>query len=112
MATPSDRVPAVESAVSTRPEWTQEQAVQYEVARESITALISFRSQWIFDEEAKRAPDQVAIGRWEGESAALAAELQGLDVRDHELVARICREYGAEIKRLDALETQRERGDG
>jgi hypothetical protein len=102
----------LESLARPRPGWTQEQAVQYEVAREAIAALMAFRSQWIFDEEAKPSPDHAAIERWDAESAALAAELRGLDVRDDERVARICREYGAQIKRLDALETQRERGDG
>ena len=112
MATPSDRVPPSEPAASAQAEWTQEQAVQYEVAREAITALIAFRSQWVFDEEGRPSPDHVAIERWNAESAALAAELKGLDVRDHERVARICREYGPEIQRLDALEAERDRADG
>jgi hypothetical protein len=104
MATPSDRAPAIDTPQVQRPEWTQEQAVQYEVAREAITALMAFRSQWIFDEEQRAAPDHAAIERWEAESTALAAELRGLDVRDRERIAQICQTYGAEIKRLDALE--------
>lgn len=98
---------ASELVDSRRPEWTQDESIEYEVARESITALISFRSQWLFDEEAKPSPDQAAIERWRGESAALAAELHGLHVGDRERIARICREYGPEIKRLDALELRR-----
>lgn len=107
MATPSDRAPARQSAAPSQPEWNQEQAIEYEVAREAITALMAFRSQWIFDEEQKRSPDHAAIARWNSESAAFAAELRNLHVRDHENVARICRTYGPEIQRLDALERPR-----
>jgi hypothetical protein len=111
MKPPSDRTPAFETTLSARPEWTQEEAIRYEVAREAVTALMAFRSQWIFDEEAKPSADHMLIERWESERAALAAELRGLHVCDHERVARICRVYGAEIRRLDALEAQRERCD-
>jgi hypothetical protein len=87
------------------PEWTHEDCVQYEVARESITALMAYRSQWIFDEQQKPAPDAAAIHRWRAERAQYAAELRGLDVRDRALIARVCRDYGAEIRRLDAQAT-------
>jgi hypothetical protein len=39
------------------PKWSQEEAVSYEVARELITALMAFRSEWIALERAKPAPD-------------------------------------------------------
>lgn len=61
--------------------------IDYEVAREAVTALIAFRSQWVSDEEAKPMPDSMLIERWDSESAAFAAEPR----------------YGAEIKRLDTL---------
>ena len=107
--TPIDRDPAFEAVTTRQPEWTQEQAVQYEVARESIATLMAFRSQWIFDEEHAGSPDLTAIARWRSERAVLAAELKGLDIRDQELIARICDTYGAEIRRLGALEQQRDR---
>jgi hypothetical protein len=104
VAAPSDRAPSDPSGDGGRqPEWTHEGCVEYEVAREAITALMAFRSQWISDEQQKPAPDQ-AIERWEAESAQYALEPQGLDVRDQTRLAQICRDYGAEIRRLDAAE--------
>jgi hypothetical protein len=102
---PSFRPPPIVAADS--PEWTHEDCVQYEVAREAITALMAFRSQWIFDEQQKPAPDLETIAGWRAERSQLAAQLQGLDVRDKDTVKRICREYGPEIKRLDLLDVQR-----
>lgn len=87
---------------SDRPEWTHEECVDYEVARETITALIGFRSEWIHQEQQKPAPDQASIARWEAETDAFVQELRGLDVRDRANIARIHRDYGAEVKRLNA----------
>ncbi|HKP61488.1 MAG TPA: hypothetical protein VJV78_32385 [Polyangiales bacterium] len=111
MGTSSDRAPAFQAHDPAPPEWSQDQAVKYEVAREAITALMAFRSQWIFDEEGSAAPDLAAIESWRAERAAFAAELRSLDVRDQKTLARICELYGPEIRRLDALELQRERRD-
>lgn len=85
-----------------QPKWTHEDCVNYESARELITHLMAFRSEWIGRERAKAAPDLVAIERWNAERGAYAAELRGLDVTDRENIARIRRDYGAEIRRLSA----------
>jgi hypothetical protein len=86
-----------------QPQWTHDDCVQYEVAREAITGLMAFRSQWIFDEQQKQQPDDTAIQEWRRQRAQLASELQGLDVTDRATNDRICREYGAEIQRLATL---------
>ena len=83
-----------------QPKWTHEDCVNYESARELITHLMAFRSEWIARERAKVAPDLVAIERWNAERGSYAAELRGLDVTDRENIARIRRDYGAEIRRL------------
>jgi hypothetical protein len=85
------------------PEWTHEDCVAYEVAREAITGLLAYRSQWIFDEQRKPAPDPGAIERWRAERSHYAAALRGLDVRDGERIARVRRDYGAELRRLGGL---------
>ena len=85
-----------------QPKWTHEDCVNYESARELITHLMAFRSEWISRERAKTAPDLAMIERWNAERGAYAAELRGLDVTDRENIARIRRDYGAEIRRLSA----------
>lgn len=85
-----------------QPKWTHEDCVNYESARELITHLMAFRSEWIARERAKTAPDLETIERWNAERGAYAAELRELDVTDRENIARIRRDYGAEIRRLSA----------
>jgi hypothetical protein len=67
------------------PEWTQEDSVAYEVARDPITALMAYRSRWIFGEEAKPSPDHAAIEylrhrsrRASRETASCHGQRQGL----------------------------------
>ena len=87
---------------SAQPQWTHEDCVNYESARELITELMAFRSEWIGCERAKTVPDLSAIERWKIERGAYAAELRGLDVTDRENIARIRRDHGAEVRRLAA----------
>lgn len=97
------------SSAQTRPpeQWTHEECVDYEVARECIGGLIAIRSKWIYNEEKKLSPDLEAIARWDAEIDTYVQERRGLDLHDHENIARIRRDYGAEIRRLHAEETQR-----
>lgn len=89
----------------TRPpeQWTHEECVNYEVARECIGNLIAIRSKWLRNERKKAFPDSEAIARWKAEMSKYAQERRGLDMRDQEKIIRIGREYGAEIRRLHAL---------
>ncbi|MER2553370.1 MAG: hypothetical protein ABTQ28_08870 [Thauera sp.] len=82
-----------------QPQWTHDDCVK---ARELITELMAFRSEWISRERSKPIPDLSAIEYWEAERGAYAAELRGLDVTDRENIARIRRDYGAEVRRLTA----------
>ncbi|WP_323004837.1 hypothetical protein [Denitromonas sp.] len=85
-----------------QPQWTHDDCVNYESARELITELMAFRSEWIARERAKAEPDLPVIERWKAERGAYAAELRGLDVTDRENITRIRRDYGAEVRRLAA----------
>ena len=85
-----------------QPQWTHADCVNYESARELITELMAFRSEWIGLERAKALPDLSEIERWKTERGVYAAELRGLDVTDRETIARIRRDYGAEVRRLAA----------
>jgi hypothetical protein len=95
-----------------RPEWSHEDCVEYEVARETITHLAAFRSAWIAAEEAKPAPDSAAIARWQAERTAYVMELRGLHALDRANISRICTEYGAQVKALSAAEPCRARLTG
>ncbi len=85
-----------------QPQWTHDDCVNYESARELITELMAFRSEWIARERSKPIPDLSAIECWKAERGAYAAELRGLDVTDRENIARIRRDYGTEVRRLTA----------
>ncbi|MDD3445955.1 MAG: hypothetical protein PHS60_11120 [Zavarzinia sp.] len=93
--------PLVHPVTGQAEEWTHEECVEYEVARETLGGLIGYRSAWIDVEGAKPIPDRAAIARWEAETDNLVAELRGLDVRDRANVARILRDYGGELRRLN-----------
>lgn len=95
--------PMVHPVTGQAEEWTHEECVEYEVARETLGGLIGYRSAWIGKEEAKPNPDRAAIARWEVETDSLVAELRGLDVRGRENIARVLRDYGAELRRLNGL---------
>lgn len=86
------------------PKWSQEDSVNFESARELIVLLMAYRSEWIAAERGKAQPDLELVARWIAERSAYAAELRGLDVTDRDNIARIRRDYGAEARRLAALE--------
>jgi hypothetical protein len=84
------------------PEWTHDQCVDYESARECLTSLLAFHSRWIEEERQRPVPDVEKIAAWHAETARLAEVQQSLSIHDPETVARVRREYGAEVKRLRA----------
>ena len=86
------------------PQWSHDDCVNYESARELIALLMAYRSEWISRERLRPRPDLALIASWIGERSAYAGELRGLDVGDRDNIARIRRDYGAEARRLAALE--------
>ena len=85
-------------------QWSHDDCVNYESARELIVLLMAYRSEWISRERLKLQPDLALIASWSAERSAYAGELRGLDVGDRDNIARIRRDYGAEARRLAALE--------
>ena len=86
------------------PQWSQDDCVNYESARELIGLMMAYRSEWISRERLRPQPDLALVASWTAERSAYAAELRGLDVGDRDNIARIRRDYGAEARRLAALE--------
>lgn len=85
-----------------QPEWTHEECVDYEVARECVTELIAHRNSWIYQKQRKENPDRAIIERWEGQARQYMKEIDYLSVKDSANIERIQRDYGLECKRLMA----------
>lgn len=79
-------------------EWTQEESVNYECAVECIGDMISIRTARIWQEEHSPQPDKALLAQLEAEVLQLGRERRDLSLHDHEHVARILREYGAQVR--------------
>ena len=77
-----------------RPQWTQDEAIAYECARECITHLMAICT----DELHHEAPTDARRVELNAERSRLAAELRGLHVHDHADIARIRQDYGHRIR--------------
>jgi hypothetical protein len=79
-------------------EWTQEEAVAFECARECITDMMAICTGRIADESHKEIPDADRLAALRAERSRLAQERASLHVHDHAAVVRIRAEYGAVIR--------------
>jgi hypothetical protein len=79
-------------------EWTQDEAIAYECAREVITDLRAILISQVYEESKKSHPDAELLERWEAESQRLFRERANLQVHDHAEIARIRAEYGALVR--------------
>ncbi len=79
-------------------QWTQEEAVAFECAREVITDMMAIHTGQIADERAKPQPDPARLAQLRAERSRLAQERAGLHVGDRAEVARIRAEYGAFVR--------------
>ena len=79
-------------------QWTQEEAVAFECAREVITDLMAIHTGQIAEESGKLAPDAARLAVLRAERSRLAQERAGLHVGDHSDVARVRAEYGAMVR--------------
>ena len=79
-------------------QWTQEEAVAFECAREVITDLMAIQTGQIAEESGKQTPDAARLAALRAERSRLAQERAGLHVGDHTHVARIRAEYGAFVR--------------
>ncbi|MDD5365958.1 MAG: hypothetical protein PHR30_11505 [Gallionellaceae bacterium] len=80
------------------PKWTQDEAVAFECAHETITDLMAIRTSEIADEAAKPMPDAARIAGLRAERSRLARERAGLHWDNHFEIARIRADYGAYIR--------------
>jgi hypothetical protein len=79
-------------------QWTQEEAVAFECAREVITDLMAIYTGRIAEEAGKAQPDADRLATLRAERSRLAQERTGLHVENQAEVARIRAEYGALVR--------------
>lgn len=86
-------------------QWTQKEAIDYECARECITALIGVYVGQRHDEEARAAPDREIISRLDDSISQLWEERRNLQVTDAAELARVIGTYGPMVR--TAMEAER-----
>lgn len=79
-------------------QWTQEEAVAFECAREVITDMMAILTRQIADESAKPQPDAARLAQLRAVRSRTAQERAGLHVGDRADIARIRAEYGAFVR--------------
>jgi hypothetical protein len=83
--------------------WTEDEAIAFECARETITDMMAICSRKIAQEQEKLEPDNEHLALLEAELARLAGERAALHGLDHVEIARIRAYYGA-ITRAHLME--------
>lgn len=79
-------------------QWTQEEAVAFESARECITDLIGICTAERYEERARATPDQARIDALNARITALGNERRSLTLFAHDAIQRVRTVYGAEIR--------------
>lgn len=79
-------------------QWTQDEAIAFECAREAITHMMAIQTDQIFNEASKAAPDADHLASLRAERSRLAQERAALHVQDLAEIARIRTQYGAIIR--------------
>lgn len=75
-------------------EWTQEESIAYECARDAIGAEIALISSKIHAELEQGRPDGIAMQRLRAERSRMFQERAKLRFTDHEEIAKIRAIYG------------------
>ena len=81
-----------------QPLWTQDEAIAFESARETIGHLMAIYSALMDKEKMKPTPDWQQIMSLKAKRSALALERTNLNIKDYKDIARIEQEYGLKIK--------------
>jgi hypothetical protein len=85
-------------AADQQPLWTQDEAIAFEVARETINHVMSICTSDLADEERRPVPDAAVVAELSARRAQLHQERTSLRLKDHAEVARITKEYGALVR--------------
>lgn len=82
--------------------WTQDEAIAFECACDAIAHMNAIYSASLCDEKKKPEPDLARIVEIKNKIDELARERRSLHVADHEKIAMIRREYGAQVRAHNA----------
>jgi hypothetical protein len=85
-------------AVGTAGEWTQDQSIAFEAARECLSDMIAIVSGEIAAAEQQHPRDEAALAKLIARQAALALEREDLRLTDDEGVFRVRSEYGPIVR--------------
>jgi len=83
-------------------QWTQDEAIEFECAREVITHLRAILTHEITAESSKAYPDAQKLAQLHEESNRLFQERVHLRVKSHAEIARVQAEYGPRIRAWNA----------
>jgi len=84
-----------ESPQESERKWTEEEALDYQLARDAIGGLISIISAETYAEENRENPDETRLERLNAERSRLSQERRDLKLVEHEKISRIRTAYGA-----------------
>lgn len=79
-------------------QWTQDEAIAFECAREVITDMMAIQTGQLVEEAAKAAPDADRLASLRAERSRLTQQRAALHVDDLADIARIRAEYGAFVR--------------
>lgn len=79
-------------------EWTQDEAIAFECAREVITDMMAICTGQISDESSKATPDADRLAQLRVDRSKLFYERTALHVADQSDIARIRTNYGAIVR--------------
>ena len=79
-------------------QWTQDEAIAFECAREVITDMMAIQTGQIAEEAHKPTPSADRLASLRAERSKLAKERAALHVEDLADIARIRTEYGAVVR--------------
>ena len=78
--------------------WTQDQAIAFECAREVITDMMAIQTGLIASETEKASPDLGYLEDLRAKRSQFAQERSGLHVEDDAEIARVRQQYGAIVR--------------
>lgn len=80
------------------PQWTQDEAIAFECAREVITDMMAIQTGQMAEEGRKAAPDIDSLASLRAERSRLFQEREALHIDNPAGIARIRAEYGAFVR--------------
>jgi len=81
-------------------QWTDDEAINYECAREAITSVRAILTAQIHEEAKKPNPDAAYLEGLYVERSKMFDERAALHVKDQANIARVRAEYGARFRAL------------